>query len=423
MRYVEQPLTELVSEDLLPALEAWLANDAYCPIGNAEPVWFDIETTGLSSASCCVYEIGAVMRNYAREWMFRQWFAELPSEEADLLEAFAGQLPEECALLHFNGTTFDIPFLRDRCRFLGLDITWPAISVDLYAKLRVLKRLAALPSCRQRDLEPYAGYTRIDPYDGGTLISFYTEYVKCAKLITILRMKSDLPVGNPIVDLTGERSSGDDTPYSNEDVAADKYDALARHNREDLAGLVSLVRLYDLFDILDGNIDDAELAEFGPYVAGLTLMTERRWPKDLLVFLPPARFLTLPSDNFDRVISLSADENGRLVLSLPIVTEPAKHYYDNYRDYWFLPLEGRAIHKSIAAHMDRNYCRPAKRDEAFDWFRGEMLPQVGEVFSPCFLYNAKDACLLFPAKELPKHPERLADYARGILSLFLTRKK
>ena len=88
MHYIELPLTELVADDLLPVMEAWLANDAYCPIGSAEPVWFDIETTGLSSSSACTYMIGAVMRNEARKWTFRQWFAEGPGEEEELLRAF-----------------------------------------------------------------------------------------------------------------------------------------------------------------------------------------------------------------------------------------------------------------------------------------------------------------------------------------------
>ena len=130
MRYVEQPLTELVDAGLLPVMEAWLTNDAYCPIGASEPVWFDIETTGLSSSAACVYMIGAVMRSCG-EWRFCQWFSERPTEEVELLQAFAGALPADCALLHYNGTTFDLPFLRDRCRFLHLDITWPTVSVDL----------------------------------------------------------------------------------------------------------------------------------------------------------------------------------------------------------------------------------------------------------------------------------------------------
>lgn len=443
MRYVELPLTELVSEDLLPALAAWLTNDAYCPIGSASPVWFDIETTGLSATSACVYMIGAVMQNEDRSWIFRQWFAELPSEEIELLQAFSESLPKECALLHFNGTTFDIPFLRDRCRFLGLDITWPTVSVDLYTQLRKLKRLAMLDSCRQRDLEPYAGYTRIDPYDGGTLIGFYSEYVKCAKLISILRAKQfddntaapenlssendDSAAGGrhftPIIDHVIDESAGDDIPYSHEDVAVNRYDSLARHNREDLAGLVSLVRLFDCFEILNGNLTDAELSEYGNHVS-FTLITECKWPEELLFFIPlRERFLTMSQEHFDKVITLSVDEDGHLTLSIPILTEPAKHFYDNYRDYYYLPVEGRVIHKSIGAHMDRAYCRPAKREEAFDWFRGELLPQVGEVFSPCFLYGSKDVCLLFPMKELPKHPERHLEYVKGILSLFLYKKK
>ncbi|MBR6019360.1 MAG: ribonuclease H-like domain-containing protein [Lachnospiraceae bacterium] len=412
MRYVELPLTELVDEDLLPVMEAWLSNDAYCPIGSAEPVWFDIETTGLSSSSACTYMIGAVMRNEAREWTFRQWFAEGPGEEEVLLRSYAEALPENCALLHYNGTTFDIPFLRDRSRYLELDITWPTLSIDLYGQLRRLKSLALLPSCRQRDLEPYAGYTRVDPYDGGTLIRYYGDYVKYNKLFHI---QESMRIPMPPHDT--------DLPYSAEECAANIYETLARHNREDLAGLVSLVRLYDVFDILNGDIGDTDLTGFG-VSAVITLMTERRWPKDLLVACPlPKKCLTLPERCFDCIVTVSPDEDGRPTLCVPILTEPAKHFYDNYHDYFYLPLEGRAIHRSIATHMDRKYCRPAKRGEAFDWFRGELLPQVGEVFSPCFLYDPKDACLLFPAKELPKHPEKQTEYAKGILSLFLRKKK
>ena len=33
MRYVELPLTELVAKDLLPLLEAWLANGEYSALG------------------------------------------------------------------------------------------------------------------------------------------------------------------------------------------------------------------------------------------------------------------------------------------------------------------------------------------------------------------------------------------------------
>ena len=412
MHYIELPLTELVADDLLPVMEAWLTNDAYCPIGSAEPVWFDIETTGLSSSSACTYMIGAVMRDEGRNWIFRQWFAEGPAEEEELLRAFAEALPTECALLHFNGTTFDIPFLRDRCRYMELNITWPALSVDLYTQLRRLRKPALLSSCRQRDLEPYAGYTRVDPYDGGTLIRYYGDYVKYNKLFHIqTTMQIPAPPHDP------------DLPYSAEESAAGIYETLSRHNREDLAGLVSLVRLYDVFDILNGDIEDADLTGFG-VSAMITLMTNHRWPKGLLLACPlPGKCLTLTQPCPDCIVAIAPDEEGRPTLSIPILTEPAKHYYDNYHDYFYLPLEGRAIHKSIATHMDRKYCRPAKRGEAFDWFRGELLPQVGEVFSPCFLYDPKDACLLFPAKELPKRPEKLTDYAKGILSLFLRKKK
>ena len=392
MRYVEQPLHELVPESLFSKLSVWLSDERYCPIGSASPVWFDIETTGLSALSSSVYMIGAIAPSATsdpepRNWVFRQWFAERPSEEAEVITAFSGSLPEHCALLHFNGTTFDIPFLRDRSRELGLPVTWPSVSVDLYTQLRRLKTPAALASCRQKDLEPYAGYDREDPYDGGELIRFYSEFVGFSKI--------------------------------HKPEAEDRYRDLARHNREDLLGLVSLVRIYDCFALLDGGLDDAELISYNEDAAEFQLLSSLSWPAGLTLSKPLDKLLTLPDRLLGTSLSVAADIDGRPVLRVPFLTEPAKHFYPNFKDYYYLTVEGKVVHKSIASYMDRAYCRPAKRDEAFDWFRGELLPQPFELFAPSFSYGIKDECLLFPGRELPKHPERHTDYVASLLSLFL----
>jgi len=329
--------------------------------------------------------IGAVQPDESGELLFRQWFSERPSEEADLLNSFFAALPEHCRLLHFNGTTFDIPYLRDRSRILGLPAMPAYLSLDLYTSLRRLKTLAGLASCRQRDLEPLAGYDREDPYDGGTLIRFYTEYVGLSKF--------------------------------NPSAAEERYSDLARHNREDLLGLVTLCKLMPCLDIAESGIQSVSVAEQNNTSVTLRLAMSVAWPLQLRIHRPISRFLSTATDS-GAELTLSSDADGGLLLQIPLLTEPAKHYYPNYKDYFYLPMENRVVHRSIASHVDRAFRRPAKREEAFALSKGALLPQAGELFHPSFYYRAKDLCGVFPVAELNRHPELLPEYASQILSLF-----
>lgn len=386
MRYTELPLTELLPMETLESLSAFLADPRYCPDDGAVPCFFDIETCGLSAKSAPVYMIGAVQPDDRGTYLFRQWCAERPSEEPALITAFAESLPARCRLLHFNGTTFDLPFLRDRSNFLGLPPFPTPLSLDLYPPFRRLKTLAGLPSCRQRDLEPLAGYDREDPYDGGTLIRFYSEFVGLSKC--------------------------------NLAAAEARFHDLARHNREDLLGLVSLCRLLPCLDIAQTPVEHAEIYSYESDAVTLLLQMPVAWPESLTLHRPISRFLTLTSEPSCPDITLSADGSGRILLRIPLLTEPAKHYFDNYKDYIWLTHENRAVHRSVASLVDRSYRRAAKRDEAFEWSRGELLPQTGDLFSPSFVLQKKDLCRLFPARELPKRPDLLPAYAADLLQLF-----
>ncbi|MBR5712734.1 MAG: ribonuclease H-like domain-containing protein [Lachnospiraceae bacterium] len=385
MRVCEQPLNEWIPGGLPDRLSGLLAASRHYPEDCGAPVFFDIETTGLSPLSASVYLIGATAPT-EQGWVFRQWFAERPSEEADIISAFRDSIPSDAVLIHYNGSTFDIPFLRDRCRALSLGEFSVAHSLDFYPLLRVLKPLAGLPSSRQRDLEPLASYRREDPYDGGTLIRFYADFVGLQKFDT--------------------------------ENAEARYRDLARHNREDILGLVTLTRLLPCVDISPTSVEHAELAQGDPGSVTLRLRMDADWPAGLTLRKPLEKFLTPKNTPMVSSLKLSSETDGGLLLTIPVLTEPARHYYANYKDYYYLPLENRVIHKSIASHMDKAYRRAAKRDEAFEWSRGTLLPQVGDLFSPVFVYRNKDLCRLFPVQELERHPELLATYAAELLQLF-----
>ena len=141
-------------------------------------LFFDIETTGLSWRRSHLYLLGAVF--YTPEgWLQKQWFCQRPGEEKDLLEIFSSLLEQKKTLIHFNGNTFDIPYLMHKSTFYQMELNWDGTtSLDLYQKLLPFKKLLGLEHMRQKDLERYLGRSREDLFSGGELISLYQEYLR-----------------------------------------------------------------------------------------------------------------------------------------------------------------------------------------------------------------------------------------------------
>ena len=97
-------------------------------------LFFDIETTGFSARSACVYLIGCAYLT-TNGWETRQFFAETPDDEADVLQqlfSFAASFP---VMVHFNGTTFDVPFLQTRAKKFGLSFVPASVQHDIYKKI------------------------------------------------------------------------------------------------------------------------------------------------------------------------------------------------------------------------------------------------------------------------------------------------
>ena len=144
-------------------------------------LFFDIETTGFSGANHQVYLIGCVCRRN-KTWHLTQWFADTPDAEKDVLTAFFQYAGGFAVLVHFNGDTFDIPFLRKRFQAWGLPYDLSSFdSVDIYKHLRPLRGLIGLDSLKQKSIEQFLGISRQDPYSGGQLIDVYRFYLETSK--------------------------------------------------------------------------------------------------------------------------------------------------------------------------------------------------------------------------------------------------
>ena len=278
------------------------------------PVFFDIETTGLSKDRAALYLIGAVIPE-GTSWMLYQWMAELPSEEPLLLHSFCEKIQDCSCLISYNGNRFDLPFLEARAAVHGF--ASPAAdreSLDLYLILKPLQKLLKLERMKQPFLEEFLGIKDRIYSDGKDCINLYKKFLK-----------------------------------THDSLLAD---TLTGHNLEDLLGLGRIAEMTAYLAFTEGNYRSLEAS----MEDGHLLMTLS------LPFPVPTRFSCGTKDFYltgegtnARLIIHSADGRFRI-------------YYSNYRDYYYMASEDTAIPKALGACMDKKLLTSATKDTCYTWF-------------------------------------------------------
>lgn len=70
-------------------------------------------------------------------------------------------------------------------------------------------------------------------------------------------------------------------------------------------------------------------------------------------------------------------------------------FYSDYTNYYYLPFEDRAIHKSVAFYVDKDFRTKAKAANCYSKKTGMFLPQKSEVISPYFKIDYSDKKMYF----------------------------
>ncbi len=111
-------------------------------------------------------------------------------------------------------------------------------------------------------------------------------------------------------------------------------------------------------------------------------------------------------------------EENEGTLKIPILEEELKFFYSNYQDYYYLPAEDVALHKSVADFVEKAYRIPASAANCYTRKESCYLPQWDYVFSPFFKRDYKSRDLFFElTDELKKDREAFSRYASHILSM------
>jgi len=346
-----------------------------------DSIFIDIETTGLSSEHSFIYEIGVAYKNTDTDnFEIKQWLITDESEEKTMLYEVIEFLRKFKKLIHFNGNTFDIPFIQNRCQINGISCDLSEYEgTDICRRVNPLKHFLKLDNCRQKSIELFLGINREDEYSGKELIKVYREYV----------------------------SSGSE----------DLENLLLLHNHDDVLGMLQIVPIMAYADIFEKGVTIKKV-QTNVYndVFGMT-------KKELIltVGLP----VTLPAAiNYNADGCYFSAKGADAIIKVPLLHEEMKYFYSNYQDYYYLPEEDMAVHKSVSEYVDKDFREQAKASTCYTRKVSDYLPQWGTpVFEPFFKRDYDSNNIFFELTDSFKSSkESFTKYSNHILSMMYRRK-
>lgn len=330
-------------------------------------LFLDIETTGFQRNSTFLTILGLAWQE-EDQIIIEQWLNDIGVQEEPLLllelESFLKDHPDFSNLIHYNGTTFDLPYLKTKYEQYHLpthlDQFTPAKSIDsagyssmdLYHLAKKYRHFLHLPGLKQKNLEEAFGLYREDQLSGQKLIQVYQES---------LRQKNSSLMNSYLL-----------------------------HNREDMEGMVFLQHLLQLdsffhgdFQIIDWAITEASVQEKKTAPLFSKASTPLDSSKELLHITLSGKHQIHPSLSYSLEGISCLFEKEKVFLEIPVCHMEARYFYENYKDYYYLPTEDRAIHKSVASFVEKEFRQKATKETCYT--KKEAL------FLPLFLPDKKSA--------------------------------
>lgn len=374
-------------------------------------LFFDIETTGFSAETTYLYLIGCI---YYRDRSFHliQWFSEGIDEEVQIITSFFEFLKNYEFIIHYNGAGFDIPYLERKCFLKKLPYSFDGIKqIDLYKKIYPYRKILNLSSYKQKSIESFLNINRKDTFSGGELIEVYTSFVGKRRYELLIKKHQNL--------LSKENSSDNAASYKTSSTASLTateqeiseaemlLNQLLLHNEDDLKGLIQICPILFIADLFEKPFHIQKAYIDGPV---LTIVFE------LISALPvPIQYST------DSIRFTAKDIYASLQIQL--LEGELKYYYENYKDYFYLPAEDRAIHKSLAAFVDKDYRVKAKPNTCYTRKQGIFVPQFEPVITPYFKHNHTDKITFLEIHtDFLLQEENLIRYVEHILKFLLSSK-
>lgn len=334
-------------------------------------LFIDIETTGFTAKNSSLYLIGSAYFASGR-WHIRQWFADSYDDEQTLLADFFSFAADYTHLIHFNGNNFDLPYLLQKCEMFKLPYNFDNFEgIDLYKRISPYKFFLHTPNCKQKTLEELLGIDREDLCSGGDLIGLYHAYVK--------------------------RQDDETLRF------------LLLHNSDDMKGMLQLLPLLAFYDLFNGPLT-AKKVQSNAFVD-----YHGHDRTELLMKLELPAALPFTVSNLSNGCYFSGEDREG-ILKVPVYEEEMKYFYSNYKDYYYLPAEDAALHKSVASFVDKTHRVQATAATCYTRKYATYLPQWDIFQEPFFKRDYKSRELFFElTDEMKKDRAFFSRYAQYLL--------
>ena len=136
--------------------------------------FMDIETKGLSNVPIILIGVSEIKGN---KIISSQYFLRDYSEEEAILDGYLSHLDEDSVHVTFNGKSFDVPFIRNRCIYNRIDADLDLPHIDL---MHFAKNLWSdeLPNCKLQTIErEFFFFEREDDVPGQYIPGYYDTYL------------------------------------------------------------------------------------------------------------------------------------------------------------------------------------------------------------------------------------------------------
>ena len=194
-----------------------------------------------------------------------------------------------------------------------------------------------------------------------------------------------------------------------ETLSADARTLLLLHNSADIQGMLQLLPLLAFYDLFNGNIR-AKKVQANSYID-----YHGQEKQELLMKLALPSTLPFSLSNLANGCYFSGEKDEG-ILKVPLYEEEMKYFYANYKDYYYLPAEDIALHKSVSSFVDQAHRTQATAATCYTRKYGLFLPQWDILAEPFFKRDYKSHDLFFELTEERKTDRTLfSRYAQHLL--------
>lgn len=141
--------------------------------------FMDIETLGLSNVPIILIGVAEIKGNSI---ISTQYLLKNKIQEEAVLEGYLSHLNDESVHVTFNGATFDVPFIRNRCNYYGMEHNLDLAHIDLLVHARNLWK-DILPNCQLQTIEEhFFDLKRVGDVPGAFIPGYYETYLETGNI-------------------------------------------------------------------------------------------------------------------------------------------------------------------------------------------------------------------------------------------------